>query len=397
MRIGFVIHNRKGTGPYFKVLEQCSALALRGHDITLFCTSRENRLRAAVEYENGVRVFESPDLLWGELRQGADLYNALRRSRFAADQPFDIVHAIDCRPNVIFPALYIKRLYNIPMVLAWWDLFGGGGTVTERSGKLYSATVGRVETWFEEYFRKYADGALTITTYLAERLASMDYPQDKIMIQHVGCDSSVVFPGKHEARMQLGMQGDIPTLCFIGTIYKSDLNILLKALDIVKLHSEFRVLWIGNYPIADDICREYNIIRTGYLKTSGEVYTHLAAADICLLPFRVNIANKARWHSKVSDYFNASRPVVSTPVSDFPEIFARNDVGWMAASDDPREFANTLLQAIHEHDYWDTKGNNAKAFVKRELDVGVLAGQLLDFYGKLLRKEEKEMPLVSLK
>ncbi len=383
MHIAFVIHNRAGTGPYFKVLEQCAALTDFGHRVTLFCTSRTHRMRELVEERDGVTVYEAPDLLWGGLRQGPDLWNCLRRCMYSQSQRFDLVHAIDCRPNVIFTALHIKYRQKIPLVLSWWDLFGGGGLVQERSSKLYAATLGHVETWFEEYFRRHADAATTITSYLAERLASMNYPTENIMVQHVGVDTQAAVPERDYARAQLGLESDVPTFCFIGTIYKTDLEMLLRALDIVKQRAAYRIIWIGNAAIPEEVCREYNIHRTGYI-SSEEVRLYLGASDICLLPMKVNITNKARWHSKVSDYFNAAKPVVSTPVSDFPDIFARRDVGWMSASDGAQDFAQILLQAIDERDQWEDKGRNARALVMDELDVHVLARQLLEFYGKLL-------------
>ncbi len=389
MRIAFVIHNQEGTGPYFKVLEQCAAIVAQGHQVTLICTSRRRRLQSQHSVKNGVVVYEAPDLLWGELRQGVDLWNALRRVVHASSQRFDLVHAIDCRPNVILTALHIKYWQRIPLVISWWDLFGGKGIARERSGALYAATVGRVETFFEEYFRKYADAATTITSYLAERLASMNYPREQIMVQHVGTDTSIEYPSKDEARSALGLESDIPTFCFMGTIYKSDLAVLLDALDVLKNQTQYRIFWIGNHHIDDAVCNKYNILPTGYVSTD-DMKRYLSAADVCLLPMRVNLSNRARWHSKVSDYFNASRPVVSTPVSDFPSIFANNDVGWMSESDDPASFAASLLQAIHERDEWERKGHNARRYVSSSLDVGVLAGELLDFYGRLLPQAKQE-------
>lgn len=385
MRVAFFIHNQAGTGPYFKVLEQCSALVQCGQDVTLFCTSPHRRTGISVAERDGVRVVEFPDLLVGPLRQGVDLWNAIHRILYARKWQFDVVHAVDCRPNVIIPALAVKYSQKTPLILSWWDLFGGGGLASERSGKLYGMTAGAVETWFEEYFRRYADGATVITEFLEKRLVSMGFPPERIVVMHVGCDTSVAVADKAVQRRRLHFISDVPVLCFVGTMYDTDFRFLLDALDIVRQKAEYRLVWIGNFPIADEVCRTYNIHHTGRLETTAEVYSWLAASDICLLPMKPNITNQARWHSKVSDYWNAARPVVTTPVSDFPGIFRTVDAGWMATGDTPQAYAEVLLRAIREPDQWEPKGRTAKEYVQRELDVHVLAGRLVEFYRRFVR------------
>lgn len=380
MHIAFIIHNQAGTGPYFKVLEQCAALVRYGQEVTLFCTSPSRRIGITTAKRDGVRVVEFPDLLFGPLRQGVDLWNAAHRIVYARKWRFDVVHAVDCRPNVIIPSLIVKHWQKIPLVLSWWDLFGGGGLASERSGKLYARTAGAVETWFEEYFRKYADAATAITEFLRERLVGMGFPHERVMVQHVGCDSSVPVLGKEEQREQLGFVSDVPVLCFIGTIYETDFAFLLEALERVRQQAEFRVVWIGNFPIPDDVCKAYSVHHTGKLPTMSDVYAWLSASDICLLPMKPNITNKARWHSKVSDYWNMARPVVTTPVSDFPAIMYAHDVGWLAEGETPRHYADAIVRAIHESHLWKQKGDNGKQYVQRELDVRVLAKQLVAWY-----------------
>lgn len=384
MHIAFFIHNQAGTGPYFKVLEQCAALVQNGQEVTLFCTSPQKRMGIEVAVRDGVRVVEFPDLLVGPLRQGVDLWNAIHRIIYAQKRQFDVIHAVDCRPNVIIPALAVKYSQKIPLVLSWWDLFGGGGLASERSGKLYGKTAGAVETWFEEYFRKYADGATVITEFLERRLVSMGFPQERIEVMHVGGDASAPVLDKAEQRRLLRFTSNDPVLCFVGTMYETDFRFLLDALDIVKKKAAYRLVWIGNFSIPDEVCCAYNIHHTGKLKTTAEVYSWLAVSDVCLLPMKPNITNQARWHSKVSDYWNAARPVVTTPVSDFPTILRAADVGWIAAGDTPQDYADVLLRAMAEPQLWQQKGMAAKEYVQRELDVHVLAGRLIEFYRRFI-------------
>lgn len=388
MKIAMIIHNQVSTGPYFKVLEQCVALVQAGHSVTLFATSATRRLFPHKTMHEGVEVIEAPDLLWGKLRQGIDLYNTVWRCMLAHKRQFDIVHAIDARPNVILTALHIKYWQKIPLILSWWDLFGDSGIATERFGALYGKTLGKVEVWFEEFFRKYADGATAITSYLAHRLQNMKFPTDRIITLHVGCNAYLPVPDHTVARsalLRLGIGPDDIVLCFIGTIYQSDLNFLFRALDVVRSRTDqpFKILWIGNHRIEPLQQKAYNIVHAGHLATMQDVYQHLSAADIALLPFVVNTANRARWHSKITDYFTMALPVVTTPVSDFPEIFRHHDCGWMANGTTPEDFAESILMALNERTMWHIKGNTAKQYAQTYLDTRSLADTLTHFYTRI--------------
>jgi glycosyltransferase involved in cell wall biosynthesis len=392
MNIAFIIHNQAETGPYWKVLEQCAAYVRLGHTVTLFCTSKTERRTAREIERDGVRVIEAPDALWGKLRQGVDLWNAIQRCRVAKrlskERPFDVVHAVDCRPNVIIPSLYMQRSQRIPFILSWWDLFGTGST---RFGKLFALTVGRVEGWLETSFRKYADGATTITSYLAHRLAELGYPPERIEVHHLGVDTAQSPPNYQEARTtlhsSLGIEPHEHVFCFAGTIYDADFALLLQALDVVKERIPYRLVWIGKHEIDEKICRAYNIVRTGIVPTMQEVYSYFAAADACLLPMEVNAANAARWHSKVTDYLNAGAPVALTPVSDFPALFQANDIGWVAASGAPNDFAAAMLQAIAEKDRRTERSRTTREFMRRELDVMAIAARALRFYERFIQSK----------
>ncbi len=57
---------------------------------------------------------------------------------------------------------------------------------------------------------------------------------------------------------------------------------------------------------------------------------------------KVNIANIARWPSKVSDYLNAGRPIIATKISDFEELFINYNLGYLSNEDSPNSLSNTI-------------------------------------------------------
>lgn len=390
LKILIIAHNQIYTGPYQKIIEMSQSLARQGHQVTLLCTSQNDRFHFHKYWESGVYIVESPDLLRGSLRQGADLWNALQRILFLKQQHYDIIHAIDSRPVVILPALWLKKRLQIPLIISWWDWFGRGGTATERSGRLYASTFGMVETFFEEYFRKYADRATVITSALKQRLENLNYPVDKIEIHRVGCNiSQVKKMDKKLALSQLGLQNSRPIFCFAGTLFENDLQLLLDALRFMKHGAEKmpHTILIGNHRISHQTCQELSIQMTGYLKSYDLVYQYLFASDFALLPMKISIANRARWPSKITDYLAAGLPVIATPVSDFEQIFTEHHVGILSSGDSVAAYAEALNHAINlPHDEVQNISHASRRYAETELDWDILAGRLTQLYVKTIQE-----------
>ncbi|MBN2424642.1 MAG: glycosyltransferase family 4 protein [Calditrichaceae bacterium] len=384
MKILLIIHNQAGTGPYEKVLEMAESLANAGQEITLLCTSAKNNFRFSCSSSDKLTIVESPDLLWGQLRQGIDLWNIARRILFLRQFDFDLIHAIDCRPAVILPALWLKWRKKIPLVLSWWDWFGRGGIAMERSGWLYAKTLGSIETFFEEYFRKYADQATVISHTLYKRLNDLGYPRKKIHLIRVGCKpKKSAYFDKMEIRKIFNLPEKKIIFCYAGTLYENDLQLLLNALSIIKskcVEMPLTIL-IGKHYIEPSVINKLNIITTGYLSSINEVNQYMSASDYGLIPMVTSIANKARWPSKIGDYLSAGLPLLATPVSDLPLIFKKYRIGMVSKKGDADSYADILYYAVNiSNSEYQFMHKTAFSFIDQELNWEIISNHLLKIY-----------------
>ena len=388
MKILIVIHNQVNTGPYFKVLEMCQALSYLGNDITLLCTSKQSRIKLRMVKSNGVLVIESPDLLWGNLRQGIDIWNILNRLIFVTKNNYDIVHGIDCRPVVIFPALFLKYFKKTKFILSWWDLFGNDGTALERSGKLYNKTFGKIETFIEEYFRRFADNATVVSDYLKVKLESFGYPSSKIELLRIGCNPiDLTVYDKLQIRKEYNFHESEVLLCFVGSLFENDKNLLISSLRKLKGKNSNlpHTIVLGNTQIGNDICSELSINLLGRIESFNDLIKIMFSCDYALVPMRINIANKARWPSKTADYWSAGLPVISTPISDYPKLFPKYDLGFLSKSDSPEEYSEAIYFAINSSkDIYKAMQNAIANFVKNELSWTVLSQRLSNLYTESL-------------
>ena len=361
----------------------CDALSKHGNNVTLLCTSSSNKFKINNYISCFGNIVESPDLLYGKLRQGIDLWNIFQRYKILAQHKFDIIHAIDCRPVVILPSLFLKRKLRIPLILSWWDFQGKGGTTYERYGKLYGYSIGLLESFFDVYFRRQADAAIVLTKFLKNFLIKHNYPESKIRLIRVGTNLRKINSKKSVLRQVLQLPESKTIFCYAGALFNKDKSLLIDSLRLLKERIGIQPLTIliGNHKVDKHTCQELAILVTGYLKESEDVDKYLFASDWGLLPMKMSIANRARWPSKVGDYWATGLPVITTPISDFKDIFSKNELGYICEDDSPENLCAIMFEAINVDNERKAKmSSNSIKYIERELDWNILAKKQISVY-----------------
>ncbi|HEX6694350.1 MAG TPA: glycosyltransferase [Longimicrobiales bacterium] len=334
MKLLFLNHNVVNTGTFFRAFHVGRHLVMRGHEVTVITTSRQRRVGIGTYERDGVRIEEMPDLLPGRARTGMDPWNTLHRLRAANREQWDLVYAFDSRPAVIIPALYVSRRQRIPLVMDWADWWGRGGTIVDRSGPLVRNTVGIVEAWFEERFRRDADATTVICQALEQRVTSLGVPASTILRYPMGCDAPADAVSRAEARSRLGVDTGARFLLHLGVSVQKDADLLFDAFRSARQQEpSARLVLVGNFRPATppELEADGSVVRTGIVP-DDVLRDWLAAADVCVLPMRDTIANRGRWPSKINDYFAAGRRVLTTRVSDAAAYVEAHGAGHVVAA-----------------------------------------------------------------
>ena len=382
MRLLFLNHNVRGAGTYLRAFQLARALVERGHEITLMTTSAAARWAIGSEHVQGVEVIEAPDLLVGRGRTGWDPWNTGRRILRLRERGFDLIHAFDSRPVVIYPALVAQYWTGAPLVMDWADWWGRGGWINDRSGWFVRTFFGPFETWHEESFRCLAAGTTTISRPLAERAITLGVTRESVMLLPNGCDCvGVQALDRAQARRQLNLPVRECLLVHVGVLTPGDLELLLNAFSLArgeqpKLHLALvgrTAIRVGQIP---------GVTVTGPVTTS-QLHNWIAAGDACVVPCRNTIGNRGRWPSKVNDYLAAGRPVVMPRVGDAGELIAQSCAGW-ATSANAESLAGGMLAALVPSDR-DRAGGVARLLARQVLAWPLLAQQLEAFYQRTLQ------------
>jgi glycosyltransferase involved in cell wall biosynthesis len=378
-----------GKGTYWRALELARGLAKSGHSVTVMATSRDQRrgFITTADRQANVTLVETPDWMPGSLRSGWDPYNTWARTRWEHGRRFDLIHAFESRPTVIYPALAWQRR-GAKLVMDWCDWFGKGGSVEERPNPLVRTVLRPIETYFEEHFRIRAQGTTVINSVLHQRARELGVTECTIFSLPNGSDVDVLRPiPQTEARQQLGWSLDVPIVGYIGAIFQRDARLMADAFNVLyRQMPNARLLIAGycNIPIERLVSAPQAIIRTGYLDY-GQISLYLSAADVCWLPLCNSGANRGRQPLKLNDYLAVGKAVVVTAVGDVPDLVQRGEVG-VVCRDEPDALAASVIDLLRDPQRREELGRHGRRLAETEFRWDQIADRLGEFYERVMHE-----------
>jgi len=383
LKVLFIVHNqtRKG-GAYYRGLNLGAPLARRGHDVTLMAIHPSSRWQIVERQLDGVKVVETPDLLWGVGRTGWDPWDTIRRTSWVRGRRFDVIHTVDTRPAVSIPAIFGRGGSGAIWVADWTDWWGRGGATSERDGWLIRNLIGPLEQWFEEKPRPRADATVVISRALGRRASELGIDEGSMLLLPPGADPAAIRETPvSAARAACGLDAEGKLIGYLGNIYQRDADLLFETLDRIKTPNT-RLLMVGEpgCRVAAAVADRVSI--TGRLPFD-RMLDGLSACDVLALPLSDTIANRGRWPSKVNEYVAVGRPTVACDVGDVADLLRDRDVGLLVRPD-ATEFAARLDELLSNPARARAMGDRAREVARTTYSQDAMADRLEDFYRKTI-------------
>ncbi|HEU5014460.1 MAG TPA: glycosyltransferase family 4 protein [Roseiflexaceae bacterium] len=388
MHVAMLVFNQPFKGTYWRAYYIGRELCRRGHTVTLLATAPHERWRFRVTYEeqNRLAIVEAPDVLNGSMRSGWDAWASMARAAWLQLARFDLIHAFECRPSVILPALAARARSDMPLVIDWCDWFGRGGSVEERHSSVQKALLRPAETFFEEHFRTYADATTVINSVLAQKAIALGVDPASITLLPNGSDTAGwLLEDRHAARAALGLPADAPLIGYVGAIFERDARLMAQAFDrVVACMPTARLLVLGycNVAIEQLVARPENVIRTGPLDTAT-LRRYLHACTIGWVPLCDTGANRGRWPLKLNTYMEAGLPFVTTRVGDLGAFVEQCHAG-TAAAPTPDDVAAHALRLLRDPARAAALGREGRRLSENELSWARVADVAEGVYRQLL-------------
>ncbi|PIU55460.1 MAG: hypothetical protein COS89_07335, partial [Deltaproteobacteria bacterium CG07_land_8_20_14_0_80_38_7] len=384
LNILFLNHNSGGAATFRRCYFLGEELVKRSHSVTILTTSKNRKFRNIIKEERDLKVVEFPSLLPGRLRNGVCPWDGLKRLIYLCGKKYDVVHAFDSRPTVLLPAIWCKYFKKIPLVMDWADWWGRGGTISERSSKLYNMTFGHIETFLEERSRGMADQSTVISTLLGERLEKLGYNKENITLLLQGSDIKNIQPqDMFLCRKQIAMDDKHFIVGHLGTLFNQDADLFFESVSKAgKTIKNIKIFLIGRHKLDMGKYRKFQdiIIESGEVKDEM-LSEYLGACNILTIPFKASLANHGRWPSKLNDYMSAGRPVISTRVGDIERIFREKGIG-LLSEDDPDSFSQAIVKLSLDSEICGEFGLKIRRFAENEISWEKMTDIVENVYNK---------------
>ncbi|NJN15792.1 MAG: glycosyltransferase family 4 protein [Oscillochloris sp.] len=391
MRIALISFNQPERGTWFRAYAFGRELARRGHTVTLMATDPHSRSCFNLELREQQRLalVNAPDLLPGSLRSGWDPWAGAARSAWLTAANYDLIHAFDCRPTAILPALIAARRADVPLVIDWSDWFGRGGSVEERPPGAARTLLRPIETFFEERFRSAAAATTAINRVLADKARELGVPAHTIHVLRNGCDPTASGPveAPEIVRRQLDLPGDAPLIGYVGSIFARDSHLLAEAfMQLRAVRPDARLILVGyvNIAIEELLDTPEAIIRTGPTD-DATLRRYLRACNLAWAPLTDSGANRGRWPLKLSTYMELGLPFVTSAIGDLGPFLAEYPAG-LAITPTAAGYAEISLRLLNDPAQAAILGATGKRLAAGELSWASMTDQLERIYLDVLQQ-----------
>lgn len=120
-------------------------------------------------------------------------------------------------------------------------------------------------------------------------------------------------PSKSESRALLGLQSDVPVVCFSGLDVLIDLPLAVQAFEYCFSATRARYYFLRDQQNATcaawfQMNPLWRMSKRWVLLHTSCCWKYLAAADVFLMPYSNKVSNVGRWPNKVGDYMCVGRP-----------------------------------------------------------------------------------------
>jgi len=359
MRILFIVLNITGQGTFLRASGLAHGLVNSGHSVTILSSAPKLFSKTRIKNQDGIEIIEVSDFAPGPIRSGWDLTNLIRRKHILENQRFDIVHAFETRPTVIYPALKMQRK-GMPLFFDWADWFGEKGSVEERPNPIMRVLLRPIETYYENNFRKKADGTSVICQSLFERAINFGISKENICLIPNGFNVNNWKTIEIEkAKENCGLNNNF-LIGYLGSLFKRDAILMANTFNQIQTKlPNIKLLHIGhsNYHIQRYVNNPDSIIQTGPVGFQ-EMQTYLSACDILWLPLINSTANNGRFPLKFTNYISCGRPIITTNVGDIPQYVEKYKIGEVT-EDNPDSLTEAVLTMFNNPSIRKIYGNNA--------------------------------------
>ena len=307
-------------------------------------------------------------------RRSAELLALIRRQRV------DVLICNRAFPETAYPCYAAHLLSGVPLICDWDDIEGLHGFSTAARNRLSRQLF---ETVNEVLFPRLADATVVSSRYIEQFATQINTDPSRLFYAPTVADGERFHPGVsgEEIRKRYGLQGR-KVLLYSGNLMKSNgiqlQNVIVTMKRLVAEDPDYRLLIVGGGDLIKDrygakgelllLTERFqltdHVIFTGSVP-STEVARHLAAADVCLALFPINVITMSKSPLKAYEYMAAGRAMIAREIGELQHCVVDGETGRLVRSDNPEEYVQVIQQLFSEPERIREMGEAARRLFER--------------------------------
>lgn len=331
-------------------------LTSRGHRVTVVCPRPFVMKKSLMKDKDMKLIYTIP---WKHpIKQGRDLVNKLVQITQAAmnirnllrKEKYDVIRAVGFLSA--YSSLIARWRSNVPVVSNLTD-------------------------FYSELYRQYMLPGAPVVVRLLRRMETKIVSESDVLFvdsstmrhywSYWGLDVKrcVVLPNGFDGdifrrevsptriRIKYGINDSTKVVLYAGDISRMDgLDILIEAIPHISKEINAKYLILGSGPetylnklkaMVREKDLEKQVTFTGWIPYAS-VPEYLAAADVCVAPFRITLTSNSTECLKVVEYVAMAKPVVATRAKGLKELFG-NVLNYVPPND-PQVLAETIVRTL---------------------------------------------------
>jgi glycosyltransferase involved in cell wall biosynthesis len=300
----------------------------------------------------------------------------------------DIIHFQKCHHYASIPAVVAAYLNRKPLHYDWddWE----GMIWYESCGRnLHSKFIGFSFKILERFLPILSDTVSVSSEYLENLALSFGVRKENIFSIPVGADLAHFNPNINGGGIKSTYNITGPLILYIGQLHGAQyIDLFIKAANVV-LHKNpsvsFMIVGEGFMEkqlrkLAEELGIEDKIIFTGSMP-HHKIPEYIAAADICVVPFRDTKVTRCKSPLKIVEYMAMGKAIVASNVGE-----VRRMLGGVAVLVEPGNFhslAEAILKLLTDRRLKENLGIFARRRAENKYNWSVSASSLLLAYNRL--------------
>lgn len=316
----------------------------------------------------------------------------LELTRLVKSHKIDVIYVNRAYLDTAYPAFATHLLTRVPIVCDWDDLEGVHGFTTSFRQPL---RIQILETVNELLFPRFSGATVVASRYLASFAANTGVKVEKIHYAPSVADTLMFHPAVDgtSIRSSFAIEGR-KVLLYCGNLSHGNgvkvENILYTLKNLLNMDSTFFLLVVGDgdllnkngekgslVKLAESLDITANVIFTGGVPYI-DVPQYIAAADMCLALFPVNVITMCKSPLKVYEYMASGKPVIARDVGEIPHCIEDGKTGLLVYSDDPGEYSAKILDAFSRDSFLESLGRNARDVIETRFSWKISADKVVD-------------------